>query len=117
MDVATRHLATRALRRAGLWAWRYDQPIADRWGEIMVADVAFATARLAVDLGMSHFAGVFPDLPGVQGNAARARLRLAAAGWTLATFARADLEQRPSELAREIRAVLDRLTPTRFPFS
>ncbi|MER7003062.1 hypothetical protein ABT297_08445 [Dactylosporangium sp. NPDC000555] len=114
MDVATRHLATRALRRAGLWAWRYDEPILDRWGEIMVADVAFATARLAVDLGMSRFPGLFPDL---SGSAGRAQLRLAAAGWTLATFTRADLEQRPSELAREIRALLDRLTPARFPFS
>ncbi|MEV8514381.1 hypothetical protein [Dactylosporangium sp. NPDC051484] len=114
MDVATRRLATRALRRAGLWVWAYDEPIVDRWGEIMVADVAFATAHLAVDLGMSQFPGLFPDLPS---NAAHAQLRLAAAGWTLSTFTRADLEQHPSELAREIRALLDRLTPTRFPFS
>jgi hypothetical protein len=105
VDIATHRLAIRALRRAGLWSWQPDMPVTDRWGPIMVADVTFPAARLAVDLGGS----TFPD------GRSRAQLRLAAAGWTLASFARADLERRPSGVAREIRALLDRITPTRYP--
>jgi hypothetical protein len=104
VDDALRRLASRALRRAGLWSWVAAAPVADRWGPIMVADVAFPTARLAVDLGSS----TFPD-------PARARLRLAAAGWTLTSYTRADFERRPAGVVRELRALLDRLTATRYP--
>ncbi|MGI5246502.1 hypothetical protein [Dactylosporangium sp. CA-139066] len=106
MDVALRHLVLASLRRAGLWSWAEAVPIADRWGRIMVADVAFATARLAVDLGSSTFA---------PGGPARTRLRLAASGWTLTSYTRADFEHRATEITRELRALLDHLSPTRYP--
>lgn len=67
--------------------------------------MVFPAARLVLDLGTSA-------LPPDRGRAA---VRLAAAGWTLAAYSPVDLERRPAEVGREIRALLDRLTPTRYP--
>ncbi|WP_432833855.1 hypothetical protein [Dactylosporangium sp. CA-092794] len=105
MDTASRHLATRLLRRAGLWSWRPDAPVADAWGPIMVGDVVFPSARLVVDFGSSSYTDPVD----------RARLRLRASGWTLATYSPTDLQRRPVTVGREIRALLDHLTPTRYP--
>ena len=104
MDIATRRLATRALRRVGLWSWHESYAVTDRWGPIVTGDVVFPVARLIVDLGSSRYP------PGRRA----ALTRLTAAGWTLIDFEPGDLARRPVWLGREVRAVLDRLTPTRY---
>jgi hypothetical protein len=106
VDAVLHRLVTASLRRAALWTWSASVPIADRWGQIMVADVAFPTARLAVDLGSSTFA---------PGGRARASLRLAASGWTLTSYTRADFEHRATDITQDLRALLDHLTPTSYP--
>jgi hypothetical protein len=95
---ASERLAVSLLRKAGIWGWLPNEPIADRWGVVAIGDIVFPRVRLLIELD-----GTFDR---VRHN------RLAAAGWTVLRLTWYELVARPEWVVATVRQALGRLGAT-----
>jgi len=92
----SKRMATKLLHLAGLWGWKANQPIEDRWGLVCIGDIVFAGPRLLLDLS----AGDDPTRDDNRHN------RLLIEGWTIIRLTWVDLAERPGETVADIRMTL-----------
>jgi very-short-patch-repair endonuclease len=96
---ASERLLHRILRRAGIAGWVANYPLRHEGRLVAVLDVAIPRRRLAIEIDGWAF---HSDVDRFQRDRQRQNA-LVSLGWTVLRFTWADLNERPTEVARQVR--------------